>query len=302
MRIVQGGVMKNSPRVCFLYECRFRNDGSPVFLRMAFKKNWKTLGLLEPAGHLIPGHHTRSGDFDLYVWPDHGEDGLPIDKVVCPKPNIYWCSDSHLGLDYRVEKAREFDVVCVTISEHVDLFKKQLGHENVFWVPHAGEPTCYSKHEIIKKYDLCFIGHIPNNERADMLDTAFNGIENIYWGQKFFEEAAKIYSSSKIVFNHSISKEANMRSFEATLTGSMMLTNYSLDLEKLGYQDREHCVYYNKKEDIPRLVRYYLDHEEEREAIAAKGMELTLNKHTYLHRAKQIMDIWREYARKQKRD
>lgn len=283
-------------RICFLYECRFRNDGSPLFLKTAFERHWEELGLLEPVMHFVPGDEYRGGKFDLYIWPDHGEDGLPVPAHTCQKPNIYWCSDSHLGLEYRLKKAEEFDIVFVTISDHVDIFKKHLGHERVYWLPHAGEPSCYTKHFIVKKYDVSFIGHIPTQERSEYLDEAFRAGEHIFFGKRFFEEAAEIYSASKIVFNHSIAGEANMRAFEATLTGSMMLTNISQDLVKLGFKDKENCVFYSDKSQIQPLIEYYLAHDEEREAIARNGMELAFNNHTYLHRAKQIMDIWRNYV------
>lgn len=277
-------------RVIFLYECRYRNDGPPLYLKENFSRHKENLGI-EEVRHFIPeGDYRRWGKTDLFIWPDAGEDGLGVPEFTCPKPNAYWCSDSHLGLDYRLKKAKEFDYVFLSIPRHMDKFKDSVGHENVYWLPHAGEPTCYQKIETIKRYDVCFIGHLPNDERINLLDALFRAVPNFYFGQKFFEEANQIYCESKIIFNHCIDREANMRVFEATLSGSMLLTNYSEDVKKLGYADGEHLVFYENEKDLIEKAKYYLEHEEEREKIAACGRQHTLNHHTYLHRAQQIMD------------
>ena len=280
-------------RVCFLYECRFRNDGSPLFLKTVMKNRWEELGLYESVKHYVPGDEKKGGNFDLYIWPDFGEDALPLKYPSCPKPNIYWISDSHISPLYRLEKAKEFDMVCLAVSCHVDKFKEQLGHDNVFWVPHAGEETCYQRKAKVKKYDVCFVGHINGPKRVNYLDRLFREIPNFWYGQKFFEPASDIFNMSKIIFNISLAQEANMRAFEGMLSGSLLLTDYCEDLIKLGYEDGKHLVFYNNMEDMVSKAKYYIEKEEEREKIALAGYEYTLNHHTYFHRAKQIMDLWR---------
>ena len=49
---------------------------------------------------------------------------------------------------------------------------------------------------------------------------------------------------------------------------------------------------YDEKEVI-ELAQYYLDNEEEREKIAAKGYEKVINNHTFKQRAKQVYDAIR---------
>ena len=49
---------------------------------------------------------------------------------------------------------------------------------------------------------------------------------------------------------------------------------------------------YDEKEII-ELAQYYLDNEEEREKIAAKGYEKVINNHTFKQRAKQVYDAIR---------
>jgi spore maturation protein CgeB len=276
-------------RVIFLYECRYRNDGPPLFLKTNFMWHKDKLGV-EEVRHFIPeGDYRRWGKADLYVWPDAGEDALNSPPFECPRPNAYWCSDSHLGMDYRLQKAKEFDYVFVSIPRHIDRFREAVGHDRVYWLPHAGEPTCYQKIETVKKYDVCFIGHLPNAERIGLLDRLFREFPDFYYGQKFFEEANQKYCESKIIFNHCIDREANMRVFEGTLSGSLLLTSYSKDVEDLGYKDGEHLAFYKDSDEMIDKARYYVANDELREQIAKRGMQYTLNNHTYFHRAQQML-------------
>jgi len=247
------------------------------------------LGLVE-VKHYIPGDEYRGGKFDLYIWVDHGEDVLPVPKYKCPKPNCYWASDTHLGLDYRLNKAKEFDVVFVTISSHVDLFRKFLKHDRVYWLPHAGEPTAYYPYNIVKKYDVGFIGYLPTQERIDLLDSLFRRFPNFKYGQAFFEEAARQLSMCKIGFNCSVRDEANMRAFEIPLTKTLLLTDYSPDLEKLGFKDGENVAFYDNPEEMLEKATFYVEHDEERELVAECGYNLVLNNHTYLHRAYDMLE------------
>ncbi len=272
----------------------YRNDGPPLFLKTSMMHNTDKLDLKEVKHKIPEGDAKRWGKCDLYVWVDHGEDALGCEPWTPPSPSAYWCSDSHLGKEYRVNKAKEFDYVFVTIPEHIQEFKEAVGHDKVYWLPHAGEPTCYKKEEVIKKYDVCFIGHIPNDERAGLLDRLFKEFPDFYFGQKFFEEASEKYCQSKIVLNHCISREANMRVFEATLSGSLCLCTESDAIKALGYQDGVNIAFYKDEDEMVAKAQYYLDHEEEREQVAKAGMEHTLKHHTYLHRSEQMLSTIRE--------
>jgi len=319
-------------KVAFWYEVRIRNDGPPLYLKSVVERHKKDFKIDE-LEHWIPlkDKVKMYGDYDLNIWVDFGDDalekgyGLEYEKV--GKPNAYWVSDSHVGLEYRLKKAKEFDYVFVAIKDHVKLFKKKLGHNKVYWLPHAAEPIVYHSafvnlfehlkkakdykgknygywtthekelikemdREGIKKHDICFIGHLNSQKRIDALDKLFKAIPEFYYnGSLFFEAAARKYMDSKIVFNISIGKEANMRAFEAPLSGSLLLTDKVKDLEELGFKDGVNCVFYKDIKEAIKKAKYYLKHDKEREKIAKAGQELVLNNHTYLHRAKELFKI-----------
>ncbi len=81
-----------------------------------------------------------------------------------------------------------------------------------------------------------------------------------------------------------------MRIFEALSTGSFLLTNWIPTLGDL-FEDGKHLVTYKTLEEMVEKAKYYLEHEDEREAIAKAGYEEFVSKHTYKHRIEKILEI-----------
>jgi len=305
------------------YHTYLRNDGAPLYYYNAMKK----MGL--DVAHSIPvGDTTKiNGKADYHWWIDFGEDSF--DKAASewypPKDGgktIYVASDTHLGKDYRFERARNFDYIFFNQLRAYKEFTKltvqpedmtgytsvsgtsgeSLGHRG--WLPHAVEPQAYPHFEIIKKYDVCFIGHIQDQKnyneitRVDFLDRMFKEFPNFYFGSRnpafpgvnLFEDAAKKLSQSRIVLNVSIGDDINMRTWEAMATGSFLLTNYLPTLGEL-FEDGKHLRMYKTLDEAVEIAKYYLKHEAKREKIAKAGMEEVLSKHTYKHRIEKILSI-----------
>lgn len=244
------------------------------------------------SGHFVPyGKLDEFGTWDLHFEADWGEDAvksvLPYTPVDIPHPNVFWCSDAHLGYDWRLEHSRKFDTVFCAQKEHVERFKKD-GIENVYWMPHAVEPRAYPKQETIKKYDVCFVGHINSGNRVDALDRLFKEFPNFWYGQRLFEEAAEKYGESKVNFNISINGDLNMRTFEVLATKSFCLTSRNKEVESV-FEDGKHLVMYDNLDDMVEKAKYYIEHDEEREKIAKQGYEEVMAKHTFRHRVEQVL-------------
>lgn len=280
-----------------------RNDGAPLYYFNVMKNQ---LGL--DVTHLSPQGDTRLfGKFNYHWFIDYGEDGLPVDhEWEIPKDGgktIYVGSDTHLGKDYRFKKAEKFDYVFFNQKAAVEEYN--LTHENkAVWLPHAAEPQAYPKIEIIKKWDVCFVGHVqetPNYNgitRVEALDRLFKEFPNFYYGSRhpgfpgknLFEDAAKKFSQSKVVFNISIKDDVNMRVFETLSTGSFLLTNWIPALGDL-FEDGKHLVTYKTLDEMVEKAKYFIEHDDEREAIAKAGHEEFAAKHAYKHRVEKILEI-----------
>ncbi len=77
------------------------------------------------------------------------------------------------------------------------------------------------------------------------------------------------------------------RNFEIPGCGGFLLTEYVEGLEDYYVIGKEIAVFHHVDELVD-LVRYYLDHDEERKQIARAGYERTLRDHTYQKRFEQI--------------
>lgn len=269
-----------------------RNDGPPLYW---FNRAQMTYGK-DNAVHLIPdGNWDNFGAFDWHIWVDWGEDALmpnlPYTPLVPPKPNIYVTSDTHLGYNHRLSMARQFDwVFCNQMRAVEEFVRDGIPQDRCIWLPHAAEPLAYPKKTIIKKYDVSFIGNVGDWNRVDFLDRMFREFPNFFYGKRLFEEAAEIFSQSKIVLNISIKDDVNMRVFESLATGSLLLTNELPTLPYL-FKDGVHLVTYKTLDEAVEKAKYYIEHEVEREAIAEAGYREVMLRHTYEHRLKTVMEI-----------
>lgn len=110
------------------------------------------------------------------------------------------------------------------------------------------------------------------------------------WGVTMYQ----VLAASKITINHHIdiagSHANNLRLYEATGVGTMLLTDWKEDLHEI-FEPGKEVVTYRSPEECLELVRYYLEHDDEREAIARAGQARTLSEHTFENRMKELMSI-----------
>ena len=100
--------------------------------------------------------------------------------------------------------------------------------------------------------------------------------------------------SARIVLNRHIREAGafanNMRLYEATGVGSLLLTDAKANLPDLFEPGRE-VVVYETADDLVEQARYFLSHESERSAIAGAGQARTLRDHTYAVRMVELVEI-----------
>lgn len=269
-----------------------RNDGCSLYSTLALRE------LGHEVLHLIPDPKRLSGvgSFDLSLWCDWGADALK--GVLDYEPLLYltseyracWLSDTHLGYENRLEIAKQFQgskafAFCMQ-KRAVEEFKRD-GVEAI-WLPHAFEPLAYPKRNMVKKYDVCFVGHINSTKRLDFLDSMFKEFPNFWFGQALFEAAAEKFSQSKVVLNPPIKDDLNMRVFETLGTGSFLLTEDIPSIHDF-FDDGKHLVLYKTLDEAIEKAKYYIEHDDEREKIAKAGYEEVIDKHTYKHRIQAML-------------
>ena len=105
-------------------------------------------------------------------------------------------------------------------------------------------------------------------------------------------------ASSYITLNRHINvaenNANNMRLYEATGVGSMLITDKKDNLNDLFEIDKE-VVVYSSKEEAAELIHYYLEHPKEAEKIAKAGQARTLREHTYAQRMQELVPILKRH-------
>ncbi len=86
----------------------------------------------------------------------------------------------------------------------------------------------------------------------------------------------------------------NMRMYEATGVGTLLVTEWRPRLHDLFEPDREVVTYRNDRECVEK-IRHYLGHEADRTAVARAGHRRTLREHLYSHRMNELLCIFRRY-------
>ena len=206
-----------------------------------------------------------------------------------------------------------FDLLFSSFPHFVDQFRRQ--GRTAYYQPLAFDPrVLHQVGQPNREYPLTFVGglspaHRERQQLLTRLGTALPlqcwgygtkalsqhgvGAERLHgdvWGLDMFAVLAR----SSMTVNHHIdvakSNANNMRLFEATGCGALLVTDYKDNLADL-FEIGSEVVAYRSLEECEDLLAYYLHHPEEGAAIAKKGQTRTLRDHTYSVRMQQTADI-----------
>lgn len=107
-----------------------------------------------------------------------------------------------------------------------------------------------------------------------------------------FNKTFHVYKNAKITLNlqneNRFSTQVTSRTFEISGCGGFQLTLHTPAVERL-FVHRRHLVMSKSPAETVALVDYYLEHEQERLAIAAAGRLAVLAEHTYDRRAARML-------------
>lgn len=107
----------------------------------------------------------------------------------------------------------------------------------------------------------------------------------------YYDFAPYVFKQAKINLNitlRSILTGIPLRAFDIMGAGGFLITNYQADFLDYFVPD-EDFVFFESKSDLLDKIGYYLEHEEERDAIAQNGLQRLSADHTYVHRVNEII-------------
>lgn len=234
-----------------------------------------------------------------------------------------WTVDPPRVFEPIIKTSPCYDYVFTQGSEAYEILEK-YNIKNLYWMPFACDPDFHKPVEVSveekKKYgcDICFVGSGGKlyTQRQEYLENLIDfdlGIWGPGWetlspesplkkfvrgGQTKPEEWVKIFSSSKLVFHSHYHDpegkvpcyQASPRVFEALACRAFLVCDNQRDVLKL-FKTGEHLIIFRDKKELREIMSYYLSHIEEARSIAEKGRKEVLEKHTFRHRIKKILDI-----------
>jgi len=235
---------------------------------------------------------------DLYFFLDFRYDLWNLANFEKFHPRIlYWWDAFHAMFSVVAQIPLVFDKVY--ISEFVDVQHLKLcGFNNVEWLPGAFHHDLYKPIEMTKEYDIGFIGQLNDSvcrkklTRKSMMDHLAQNYKSLIAQNVRGTDVNDAYNKSKILVERTIFCNIGTRLFETVGSGGFTLINkypcYN-GIDQLGLDGTHFVTYDESVEDLENKIRYYLDHEDERNKIAKTGSEYFLNHHTYKHRIDKIL-------------
>lgn len=232
---------------------------------------------------------------DVLFFIEGGVKHLWEDMDQAPQLTAYYAVDSHLHFSWQRNYARLFDVLFVAQKDYVRPFM-DWGARNVHWLPLACTASRDRNLRHPRDIDVCFVGKLDpkiHPERAaffEKLRSRLNGRANLVVTSGDYVE---LYNRARVILNESVNRDLNQRVFEAMACGGMLITEeMSNGLTDLFEPGRDLVTYGHG--DVDRaadLIRYYLEHDAERESVAESGHRKVMEAHTTDHRAAEIENV-----------
>ncbi len=229
-----------------------------------------------------------------------------------------WTSDVPLDFDNIIRAAPFYDYVFCAGTEAIEVFEKN-GIQGARWLPFACDPERHMPMAVTEKEknendrDVVFVGaYYPNRWEIIKELSEFNvGVWGPGWSRASGGEAGsmhikdvrlnytewvRIYNTAKIVMavhyqdGKVPSYQASPKIYEALACRAFLITDRQKDVLS-QFEDGKHLLCFEDKDDLKDKVRYYLDHDSERRSIADNGYREVLEKHTYLHRIREMLSV-----------
>jgi hypothetical protein len=220
------------------------------------------------------------------------------------------------GLDLRA-----FDLILSAAPHYVDRLR-EAGF-NAEFLRLAFEPSVLARlNNQAKTHGVVFVGSVSGHHEqrvrvleevsrrvpltcwgayaSDLpLDSPLHGtLRPPLWGYDMYRQLQRAKIALNIHVDVAENYAGNMRLYESTGVGAMLVTDWKPNLHKLFELGKE-VVAYRSPAECAELVEYFLSHDEEREEIARAGQERTLRDHTYAQRMRELSEILKRYLDRQ---
>lgn len=226
---------------------------------------------------------------DLYLWVESVPGHVPSNLQALGCPTACYLIDSHLNFEKHLEVAHGFDYVFIAQFAYLDAFRKVV--PRTYWLPLACDPEVHRRNKCDKQYDVGFVGSVSHGSERQALLNQLNSAIPVHYERCFWDEMARVFSESRMIFNNAVNEDLNMRFFEVLSSGTMLLSDATIGSgqSELFCDGEDYACY--RENSLVETARFYLENDEMRERIAVRGQRLVHNAHTYLHRVEDLLAV-----------
>lgn len=174
----------------------------------------------------------------------------------------------------------KFSAIFLWNRQHAHFFR-EAGFQNVFWLP--GLLMSVPMRNVrtytgVRENKIAFFGYANQGQpqRVRMLRALTDSGLPLESGPLPLQDGLERFGRNLIAFNASRNSDINLRVFEATSMGAMLLTDRLSAQAGLDcfFKDGESMVTYEDTKDLLEKATYYLTHQDEALAIGRKGQEV----------------------------
>lgn len=225
---------------------------------------------------------------------------------------VGWFFDDEWRFDLNSKYWIPYLDYCVTNAIEAVPKYKALGARVIQTIPNTGIAIDPGWSNIEEKYDVSFVGTMRVADRKQYLNKLKRGNIPVHlFGEgsgKYvsFKEMLDIFKTSKINLNFSKGgfyywvRQMKGRVFQVCMASGFLLTEYAPGIENYFEIDRE-IVCFKEAEEMIDKIDYYLNHDEERRAIARAGWERATGEYSSSHMvAKVFNEIEQDMAARDK--
>lgn len=266
---------------------------------------------------LIDEHMSRKKE-DVIVYNAYEDENFFIElKKSFPELNLFmfFSDDEWRHYNYDRYLALYADIFSIACEKHIKNYH-DYGFENIILCRWACNPgRFYPFNEEMKKFDVTFVGAAYGKRIEYIRYLLKHGVDVKVFGKDWdkyrdirsswggflsHEELLRVFSQSRINLNflwtsYAPDKSAvKGRTLELASCKAFQLSNYIPELQEYEFEDGTNIAFFKNKEELREKILYYLDHEREREVIAASAYRLVIEKHTWKNRFENIFKASRK--------
>lgn len=207
---------------------------------------------------------------------------------------LYWFSDPEHPV--KQDLSDVIDVMFLTNRGQLSEYKEAYNLKKVYYMPQGSSPYSMYRRGVSEVFDVGFTGAVSKAPLHSTRRRIFDKIAKRYVfapRNNVRNNVPEFYSQSKIVFggsNFDYELYTSNRFYVALGCGTCYVTKKFKGIELL-VENKKHALWFEDEEELFDILDYYIGHDPERIAIKESAERLALEKHTYTHRIKNILDI-----------